>query len=100
MWHDLIKNSITAHPSNNFKPLKTHELIGNLKKLPNLYAIVYCKRDEATYIFEDLRTLDVPVTNLTKINLKFFRWIDLLKSENMSEVPEFNEVYITKNNHE
>ena len=67
LWHDLINNTFTTHPSNDFKPLKIHGLISNL------YAIVYCKKDKATYncSFEDSRTLDVPVINFTKHTLYY-----------------------------
>ena len=55
IWHDVINNSITPHPSNYNNPLDTQQLILVLRKLPvNIKAIVYCQREGAPDIFPAL----------------------------------------------
>ena len=78
LWHDLINNTITPHKSNNYQPQSVNQLVASLKSLTNLFGIVYCQRTGSPNIFEDLRTLDCPIIQVTT---------DILsKSEQRSEV--------------
>ena len=78
LWHDLINNTITPHKSNNYQPQSVNQLVASLRSLTNLCGIVYCQRTGSPNIFEDLRTLDCPIIQVTT---------DILsKSEQRSEV--------------
>ena len=77
LWHDLINNTITPHKSNNYQPQSVNQLVASLRSLTNL-DIVYCQHTGSPNIFEDLRTLDCPIIQVTT---------DILsKSEQRSEV--------------
>ena len=78
LWHDLINNTITPHKSNNYQPQSVNQLVASLRSLPKLCGIVYCQRTGSPNIFENLRTLDCPIIQVTT---------DILsKSEQRSEV--------------
>ena len=78
LWHYLINNTITPHKSNNYQPQSVNQLVASLRSLTNLCGIVYCQRTGSPNIFEDLRTLDCPIIQVTT---------DILsKSEQRSEV--------------
>ena len=64
LWHDLINNSITDFKK--IKPLTTQQLLDTLRSFNNLFAIVYCQRTGAENIFDELRTLDTIVIDVTK----------------------------------
>ena len=45
IWHDVIKNSISPHRSNNYQPSSINQLIENLLLFKDRNkAIVYCRR--------------------------------------------------------
>ena len=78
MWHDLINNTITTHESNDYQSQSVNQLAASMRSLKNLCGIVYCQRIGSPNIFEDLRTLDCPIIQVTT---------DILsKSEQRSEV--------------
>ena len=78
LWHDLINKTITPLKSNNYQPQSVNQLVASLRSLTNLCGIVYCQRTGSPNIFEDLRTLDCPLIQVTT---------DILsKSEQRSEV--------------
>ena len=78
LWHDLINNTITPHKSNNYQPQSVNQLVASLRSLTNLCGIVDCQRTGSPNIFEDLRTLDCPIIQVTTDILR--------KSEQRSEV--------------
>ena len=65
MWHDLINNAITPHRSNNYQPQSVTHLLASLRSLTDLCGIVYCQRTGSPNIFEDLRTVDCLITQVT-----------------------------------
>ena len=76
LWHDL--NNKTPHKSNNYQPQSVNKLMASLRSLINFWGIVYCQRTWSPNNFEDLRTLDCPIIQVTT---------DILsKSEQRSEV--------------
>ena len=78
LWHDQINKTITLHKSNNYQPQSVNQLVASLRSLTNLCGIIYCQRTGSPNIFEDLRTLDCPIIQVTT---------DILsKSEQRSEV--------------
>ena len=78
LWHDLINKTIKTHKSNNYQPQSVYQLVVSLRRLTNLCGIVYCQRTGSPNIFDDLRTLDCPIIQVTN---------DILsKSEQRSEV--------------
>ena len=78
LWHDLINNTITPHKRHNYQPQSVNQLVASLRSLTNLCGIVYCQRTGSPNFFEDLRTLDSPIIQVTT---------DILsKSEQRSEV--------------
>ena len=78
LWHDLINNTITSHKSKNYQPQSVNELVASLRSLTNLCGIVYCQCTGSPNIFEDLRTSDCPIIQVTTDMLS--------KSEQRSEV--------------
>ena len=78
LWHDLVNNTITPHKSNNYQPQSVNQLVASLRSLTNLCGMVYCQRIGSPNIFEDLRTLDCPIIQVTTDTLS--------KSEQRSEV--------------
>ena len=64
-WHDLIRNIITSHRFNNYKPRSVNQLLLSLQILPNLYDIVYCQCEGTDNIFDRWRTLDTTVFDNT-----------------------------------
>ena len=64
LWHDLINNSIIEFKK--IKPLMTQQLLDTLRSFNNLFAIVYCQRTGTENIFDELRTLDTIVIDVTK----------------------------------
>ena len=69
IWHDVINNSISKHPFNPRTPLTANQLVSEIKPLinsnPRIEGLVYCQRDGAPYIFEDLKKLPIPVVQVT-----------------------------------
>ena len=78
LWYDLITKTITPHKSNNYQPKSVNQLVASLRSLTNVCGIVYCQGTGSPDLFEDLRTLDCPIVQVTT---------DILsKSEQCSEV--------------
>ena len=45
LWHDVINNSVSNHPSNNNRPLSPSELVEHLLNYRHqILAVVYCQR--------------------------------------------------------
>ena len=69
IWHDVINNSISKHPFNPRTPLTANQLVSEIKPLinshPRIEGLVYCQRDGAPYILEDLKKLPIPVVQVT-----------------------------------
>ena len=69
IWHDVINNPISEHPFNPRTPLTANQLVSEIKPLinshPRIEGIVYCQRDGAPYILEDLKKLPIPVVQVT-----------------------------------
>ena len=69
IWHDVINNSISEQPFNPRTPLTANQLVSEIKHLinshPRIEAIVFCQRDGAPYILEDLKKLPIPVVQVT-----------------------------------
>ena len=61
-----MNNTNTPHITNNYKPRSVKQLLLSLRKLPNLYCIVYCQREGTDNIFDQLGTLDTTVFDITK----------------------------------
>ena len=78
LWHDLINKTITTHKSNNYQPQSVNQLVASLRCLINLCGVVYCQRTWSPNIFEDLRTFDCPIIQVTTVILS--------KPEQRSEV--------------
>ena len=67
IWHDAINNSLTPHHNNNHSPLSASELIQELYAIENkIKAIVYCPRQGAPDIFEDLKQTSFVVVHVIK----------------------------------
>ena len=68
IWHDVINNSISEHPFNPWTPLTANQLVSEIKPLlnshPRIEGIVYCQRDGAPFILEDLKKLPIPVVQV------------------------------------
>ena len=76
--HNLMNNTIIPHNSNNYQPQSVNQLVVSLRSLTKLCGIVYCQRTGSPNIYEDLRTLDCSIIQVTT---------DILsKSEQRSEV--------------
>ena len=46
VWHDVVKNTISSHRTNNYRPAGVEELTNYLKlKKQQTLAIVYCRRE-------------------------------------------------------
>ena len=69
IWHDVINNSTSEHPFIPRTPLTANQLVSEIKPLinshPRIEAIVFCQRDGAPYILEDLKKLPIPVVQVT-----------------------------------
>ena len=69
IWHDVINSSISEHQFNSRTPLTANQIVSKTKPLvnshPQIEGIVYCQRDGAPYIFEDLKKLAIPVVQVT-----------------------------------
>ena len=66
-WHDAINNSLTTHHKNNHSPLSASELIQELYAIENkIKALVYCPRQGAPDIFEDLKQTSFVVVHVIK----------------------------------
>ena len=69
IWHDVLNNSISKHPFNPRTPLTANQLVSEIKPLinshPRIEGLVYCQRDGAPYILEDLKKLPIPVVQVT-----------------------------------
>ena len=51
-WHDVINNSVTAHPSKYNHTLQPQELVSTLRTLLSVIAgVVYCRRSGSSAIF-------------------------------------------------
>ena len=66
IWRGVINNSISELPRT---PLTANQLVSEIKPLinshPRIEGIVYCQRDAAPYILEDLKKLTIPVVQVT-----------------------------------
>ena len=45
IWHDVINNTITEHPTDPREPLNVEELLHEIRAHPQIVGVVYCKRD-------------------------------------------------------
>ena len=67
IWHDAINNSLTPHHNNNHSPLSASELIQELYAIENkIKAIIYCPKQGAPDIFEDLKQTSFVVVHVIK----------------------------------
>ena len=67
VWHDLIKNSISSHKSNNYRPTSVQELTNYLTTNNNKFeALVYCQRTGTPDIFKELLSTGILVLRVTK----------------------------------
>ena len=67
IWHDAINNRLTPHHNNNHSPLSASELIQELYAIENkIKAIVYCPRQGAPDIFQDLKQTSFVVVHVIK----------------------------------
>ena len=69
IWPGVINNSISKHPFNPRTPLTANQLVSEIKPLinshPRIEGLVYCQRDGAPYILEDLKKIPIPVVQVT-----------------------------------
>ena len=66
LWHDVLKNSISSHRTNNYTPCPVDDLLEYLQsKRKQISAIVYCRRTSTQDIFEDLRKTEIIAINTT-----------------------------------
>lgn len=67
IWHDVLNNSVTSHPSNNYQPLSPDQLVEVLKKHRHrISALVYCKRFGAPSFEFKLREAGVLVIDVKR----------------------------------
>ena len=60
IWHDIINNTLTKHPSNNNRACRIDKLLSLIEQFkPRLAAIVYTARSSAPNILEQLRNSQV-----------------------------------------
>ena len=67
VWHNLIKNTISRHRSNNYQPCTVPELRSFLRTNKDRFsAIVYCRRIGTEDISQELLKSEVLVLSVTK----------------------------------
>ena len=66
IWHDVLNNSLSKHSSNFNRPLSPKQLIGQLKKYPQIRLVVFCPRHGARDIFQQLCSAKIPTFNVLK----------------------------------
>ena len=63
IWHDVIFNSLTPHPSNFNNPLSPTALLQELRAFPcDIAAIIYCQRTGSPDVFHLLRQSFLVIT--------------------------------------
>ena len=73
IWHDVLKNSVTPHPSNENSPLSTFQLIKILGQHGDcIAALFYCQRSGTTCIQFEFRQTGILVID-AKRHLLFKR---------------------------
>lgn len=56
IWHDVINNSLSRHPSNHNRPLSPEQLITAIRNLPcQIQGVIYCEREGCPEVFEILQ---------------------------------------------
>ena len=81
-WHDVLKNSFSAHASNNNRPLSNIEVLQELNFCTDrLQALVYCQRDRNPDSFNLLKQHEILTMSIVKnvISLKKKTKFDLLR---------------------
>ena len=67
IWHDVVRNSISRHRSNNNKPLTPSQLIAVLEEYQErIEAIVYGPREGAPDIYEQLKRSTLVTIHIVK----------------------------------
>ena len=67
IWHDVINNSTTSHPNNNYQPLSINEVQHVfLKYSKRISAVVYCPRENAPDVTPALLTSKIPTILILK----------------------------------
>ena len=67
IWHDLINNSLSKHPNNNFKPCPVPELLDILTLYrERIAAIVYTQREGTPNILSALYSTKILILNVSK----------------------------------
>ena len=67
VWHDVVKNTISSHRTNNYRPAGIEELTSYLKsKKQQILAIVYCRREGTPDLFIQILGTGVLIIPATK----------------------------------
>ena len=67
IWHDVLKNSVTPHPSSGNRPLTSFQLIKLLgQRRERFAALIFCQRTGTTCIEFELRQTGILVINVKK----------------------------------
>ena len=90
LWHDVINNSITKHPSDPRQPLTADELITVLQKIRDLIGgIVYCQIKGAANVLEKLCSTGIPTTQIIKDLLSKKKQKDTKITSQYSELHQY-----------
>ena len=84
IWHDVLNNSLSKHSSNFNRPLSPKQLIGQLKKYPQIRLVVFCPRHGARDIFQQLCSAKIPTFNVLKYTFPDFRTPNLVWLKNIT----------------
>ena len=90
LWHDVINNSITKHPSDSRQPLNADELITVLQKIRVfINGIVYCQKKGAANVFEKLCSTGIPTLHIIKDLLSKKKQKDTKITSQYSELHQY-----------
>ena len=67
LWHDVINNSVSSHPSNNNRPLSPSELVENLLHYRHqILAVIYCQRRGIQDVYPDLQASGIVTISILR----------------------------------
>ena len=95
IWHDVVNNTITKHPTDPRTPLNPDQLLAEIRALPQITGIVYCERQGAANVLADLQKLEVPVVEITTdlISRKKQQNHELVNTYQRLHQPDFFELH-------